>query len=105
MLDGNLIGRLALGRQREGLPSVHPPRGRPELIGPKFTKAAHSGVVGGILDPVDGAQGLPTIIGPGFNCKTEDGDQEEELCKESFHVAGDWHKEQLLDPDKQDFLQ
>jgi hypothetical protein len=61
-------------------------------------------VVGGILDPVDRTQSLPTIISPCFDCKNEGGDQEEELCEESFHVLGSPEEGQPNDPDKQEFL-
>jgi ribosome biogenesis SPOUT family RNA methylase Rps3 len=104
VLDGNRISGLTLVRQLEGLFGMHPPRGRPELVGSKFAKAAHSRVVGGVLHPVDGAQSLPTVVSRGFEGKAEDGDQEEDLCKESFHVAGGRDKGYPCDPDKQEFL-
>jgi hypothetical protein len=74
------------------------------LVGPKFAEPANSGLVGGILDPVDRSQGLPTVFGPGSKGETENGDQDENAGEESFHVAGGWHKEQQPDPDKQDFI-
>ena len=45
-----------------------------------------------------------TVVGLGFNCKTKYGDQQEDRCEESFHVAGDWHKGHPSDPDKTEFI-